>query len=381
MGSVRLAMRKTTAYAPAKVQTIFLVLAAVILIVGLACSEETGLVRSPLYDQQARAAKTMLDCMLALREARTERGMVLDPELDPNLTGLIGAEFTPLTTTLGVLEAKRTATNPAFAALMVKLFASAGLKRGDVVAIGASGSFPSLILATLAACRVLELQPVLIYSVGASMYGANLPDFTFADMLHVLNQRGLLPYTIAAVSLGGEGDAAGGVMGGDAEVFEGAAARSGARVLMENTLAQSIRRRLEVFSEAALAEGRSVSCFVNIGGATANYGNTAASLSFPNGLTTRPPVMSAHPERGLIFEYSAMGMPVVNLIDVRGLALKNGLPIDPIPFPPIGEGGVYHVRGRSRATAAVALAGGAALLVIGVWLARRSSGNDPVLSQ
>jgi len=68
-----------------------------------------------------------------------------------------------------------------------------------------------------------------------------------------------------------------------------------------------------------------------------NYRNTAAAISFPNGLTTRPPVMSAHPERGLIFEYSAMGVPVVNLIDVRGLALKSGLPIDPIPFPPVGE--------------------------------------------
>lgn len=136
-----------------------------------------------------------------------------------------------------------------------------------------------------------------------------------------------------------------------------------------------------MFSEAARAEGRSVACSVNIGGATVNYRNTAAAISFPNGLTTRPPVMSAHPERGLIFEYSAMGVPVVNLIDVRGLALKSGLPLDPIPFPPVGEGGVYHVRGRSRATAAVALAGGAALLVIGVWLTKRSSGNDSVLSQ
>ena len=74
------------------------------------------------------------------------------------------------------------------------------------------------------------------------MYGANIPEFTFADMLILLNRRGLLPYELAAVSLGGEGDAgAGGILGDDTECFEQAAFRSGARLLTLDTVADSIR--------------------------------------------------------------------------------------------------------------------------------------------
>ncbi len=312
--------------------------------------------KTAFYDRQIRAADIMRDCTLAIAQERTARGIHMVPELDPNGTGLIGAEFTDITTTVGVLEAKRTSTNPAFAALMVRYFLEAGLEPGDVVAVGASGSFPALILATLAACRVLDLQPAVIYSIGASMYGANIADFTFADMLALLNQRDLLPYKLAAVSLGGEGDAGGtGILGQGAECFEQAATRSGAPVLKEDTIADSIRRRMEVFAKTAESFGRPVACFVNVGGATANYGNTAASLDFPNGLVMHPTVMSAHPERGLIFEYAAMGVPVMNLLDVRGLAVRNGLPVDPIPLPPPGEGGVYFTTAHSRPAAAAAL--------------------------
>jgi len=90
---------------------------------------------------------------------------------------------------LGNLEAKRTSTNPAFAALLVKYFKEANLKKGDVIAIGASGSFPTLIVAVLSAARVLELEPLIIYSVGSSEYGANLPEFTFVEMLDSLNKK------------------------------------------------------------------------------------------------------------------------------------------------------------------------------------------------
>ncbi len=86
---------------------------------------------------------------------------------------------------------------------------------------------------------------------------------------------------------------------------------------------------MQVFEEAAALCGGSVSCFVNIGGASANYGTTAASLDFPNGLVMVPKVMSFDPARGLMFEYAAMGLPVVNLIDIRGIAMRNGIPVDP----------------------------------------------------
>ena len=107
------------------------------------------------------------------------------------------------------------------------------------------------------------------------------------------------------------------------------------------------------------------------GGATANYGNTAASLDFPNGLVMQPTVMSAHPERGLIFEYAAMGVPVINLLDARGLAIRNGLPVDPIPLPRPGEGGVYFTQAHSRPAAAAALLASASAVLTAAGALRR----------
>jgi len=174
------------------------------------------------------------------------------------------------------------------------------------------------------------------------------------------------------VSLGGEGDAGmNGILGEGSECFEQAATRSGAPLLKADTVAESIRHRMEIFADTAQRLGRPVACFVNIGGATANYGNTAASLDFPNGLVMQPTVMSAHPERGLIFEYAAMGVPVINLLDVRGLAVRNGLPVDPIPLPPLGEGGAYFTQAHSRPASAVALLASASAVLAAAGTLRK----------
>lgn len=322
--------------------------------IGMSGGVRSGM--SEYASEQIRAAEIMADCISAVANAKTELGIPIDPELDPNRTGLIGPDFTPLTTTVGVLEAKRTATNPDFAALMVKYFREAGLRQGDVVAVGASGSFPSLIIATLAAAKALDLEPVVIYSVGASMYGATIPEFTFIEMLAAIRARGILPYSIAAVSLGGDDDAGGGgLFEISTEVSQMVVRRSGLQVIREDSIEKSITRRMQVLEEAAARCGGSVSCFVNIGGASANYGTTAASLDFPNGLVMVPKVMSLDPARGLIFEYAAMGLPVINLIDIRGIAIRNGIPVDPIPLPNPGDGRIYSAYGYSKPAAVIGL--------------------------
>lgn len=322
-------------------------------------------------EEQIAAAEIMAECIAAVRDARAELGIAIDPDLDPNGTGLIGHDLTPLTTTVGVLEAKRTATSPDFAALMVKYFNEAGLREGDVVAVGASGSFPSLIIATLAASRAMNLEPVLIYSIGASMYGATIPEFTFIEMLDAIRANGILPYYIAAVSLGGDDDAGGGGLFEESrDISEEIAERSGAYVIREDSIEKSVARRMQVFEEAAAEHGRPIACFVNVGGASANYGATSASLDFPNGLVMVPKVMSVDPQRGLMFEYAAMGLPVINLIDIRGLAIQNGIPVDPIPLPGPGEGRVYAAHSCSKPAAAIGLAG-CLFLIGGAWAKSR----------
>jgi poly-gamma-glutamate system protein len=284
----------------------------------------------------AEAAALMARALTSIKALRLAKGVPLDRTLDPNGTGIIGEEFTPLTTSLGDVEAKRTAANPAFAAVVARYFERAGLQPGDVVAIGGSGSFPAFILASLCAARALDLRPVLIYSIGASMYGANIPGFTFVDMLARLRADGLLPYEIAAVAPGGERDSGRGVLFDE----EGAtlvdeARRSGLPLVEGLTLADRIQRRLQIYEAAA--GGRPIRCFVNVGGATANYGDTPASLEVPNGLLLSLPGAPASPTRGLMFEFAARGVPVVHLLYVKGLARASGLPFDPVPFPPLSD--------------------------------------------
>jgi poly-gamma-glutamate system protein len=281
---------------------------------------------------RAEAASLMARSLASIKALRLEKGLPIDRALDPNDTGIVGDEFTPLTTSLGDVAAKRTAANPAFAGVVAAYFERAGLGPGDVVAIGGSGSFPAFVLASLCAARAMDLRPVLIYSVGSSMYGANIPGFTFVDMLARLLADGLLPYSITAVAPGGEHDTGRGVLfDEEGTTLVDEARRSGLPMVEGPTLADRIRRRLEIYDTAA--GGRPIRCFVNVGGATANYGDTAASLDVPNGLLLRLPSPPSSPARGLIFEFAARGVPVVHLLYVKGLARENGLPFDPVPFP------------------------------------------------
>jgi poly-gamma-glutamate system protein len=315
--------------------------------------------KHPHYEQQVLAAQIMEQSLEVLREARFEKGLPIDRELDPNVTGLIGDEFTVITTSIGNLEAKRTSTNPSFAALLVRLFREAGLEPGASVAIGASGSFPGLILATLAACEAMEVEPLLFYSVGASMYGANIPEFTFIEMLHALHESGMLPYEILAVSLGSDNDRGDGMFLPESQgiMMEIAVSTQAPLIFAENN-AQSIKERLALYLQ--YNNRRLPDLFVNIGGASPNMGNTNASLQFPSGLVTKSPVRTEDPERGLIYEYVELGVPVIHLLNIRDLALKSGIAVDPIPFPPIGSEDVYYVTKHNKW-----LIWGSVLMVIG----------------
>ncbi len=313
---------------------------------------------TPYRDAQLRAAERMRDCEAALLRVVREEGIEMQPE-DINQTGLIGPEFTFLTTTLGHLEAKRSALNPNFAALLVRYFEGAGLRPGDAVAIGTSGSFPGLMLATLCAATELQLDARVIASFGASMYGGTRPELNIAKMTRILREQGLVDCTILATSAGGDDDH------GESVLFENAqaliadlAAREGVEFISLPTLEQSIERRLELF-------GTDVRCFVNVGGAAANSGTSAYTLAFPNGLVKNPPTIPTTKNRGLMYEYAARGVPVINMLNVMGMCMDNGLPYDPSPLPAPGEGGVYAEAAYAKAFLWLGIALAAGCLALG----------------
>ena len=90
-----------------------------------------------LTPDELEAARLMQEAEREIYRCQQKVGLAPEKNpFDPMKTGLIGLESSPLTTTLGQLEAKRTTTNPALAALLVRLLRQAGVKKGS-----ASGSW------------------------------------------------------------------------------------------------------------------------------------------------------------------------------------------------------------------------------------------------
>lgn len=173
------------------------------LLVSLLILEQTKtLARKDNWPVMLNASRRMEVAMEAVREEKLNRCYKISPIDDPNQTGMIGEPYTEITTTLGNLEAKRSTANPNTAAMVVDMLTQCGAEKGDTVAVNLSSSFPCLNLAVLCALDAMELKGIVINSVGASTYGANLPDFTYLDMEHFLVERQYLSNHSTFFSLG-----------------------------------------------------------------------------------------------------------------------------------------------------------------------------------
>jgi len=296
-------------------------------------------------DAMIRAGRIMQGAIQAIREARDHAGAGFDLRNDPNRTGLIGPEYSPLATTVGDLEAKRSTANPNFAGLIACLLYQAGVKPGDTIAIGSSGSFPALLVASLAAAKALDVQPVTILSLGASSFGASDPEFNLLDIYDVLHRAGICSAPPAAASIGGEKDVG---LDLDSSVRDQLAKRiraAGVPLVHEPDLARNVSERLHIYER--LATGR-IAAFINSGGSYANIGTSRLALKVRPGLNANLSVPGAS-ERGVLFEMSARGVPVIHLLFIKGLVAENGLPWDPVPLPgpkilPLASAG--HTAGR-----------------------------------
>ncbi len=335
-------------------------------------------------DEMGDAAARMDWALAVVRRHRETAGPPLDPALDPNRTGLVGPEYEELFTTLGDLEAKRTTTSPDVAALLVHLLDRAGVDEGDTVAIGASGSFPALLVATLVATEAIGARPVAILSLGASSYGATDPAFDLLHLHRLLVDRGVVHAPPAAASVGGALD-----VGEDFEpaVRERTAARireSGVPLVDEPDLARNVARRMEVWfggaTEPGPAGGRSPAAFVNIGGADANIGVSPMVLKLRPGLVEDVP-LPPPAQRGALHAMAARGVPVIHLLNVRDLSLRHGLPWDPIPLPEPGTARL--TRGEAERSppllviAGIWLASMVILVAVGVMIPSRTRDPDP----
>ncbi len=248
-----------------------------------------------------------------------------DNAADPWKTGLIGVEWSPTTTTLGELSAKRTACDPLWAVQIGRWFDEAGLKPGDRVAILASSSFPGLVLSSIAAAEARSLESLLVVSLGASTWGANSPDHPWPVIERELRQGGFVRAKAAFYTLGGDGEAGGSLSPEGRALLEAAARSSGVPLRVPDGLQEAIatkREALQAFGPKML---------VSIGGSHANLGDDKTVLDLPPGLVVPAPGMRAGD--GVLGHWLGSGRPALHLLAIEKLALKEKIPVDSPPRP------------------------------------------------
>ena len=319
-------------------KTVLSVLALLALMTFLAVEYGKVDVKLKWYEQKIEASEIAKNATDFLKEFRLQKGVFIDAINDPNETALIGQDITPITTDRGYIEAKLTATNPNFAAVVVEMLKDAGLEKNDKVAVAFTGSLPGLNIAVHAALQTLKLKPIIITSVGASNWGANDPYYTWLDMEKVLHDAGIFKNTSVAASIGGGLDRGRGLSPEGRELIEDAIKRNKVDFINEEFLENSIIKRMDIYNQHR--KKSKIKAYINVGGGIASMGSTENSQFVPSGLSMSLPMMN-YPMRGVLIQMAEEGIPVIHLLNIRQLAKKYGLPISPTPLPRPGEGEVF----------------------------------------
>jgi poly-gamma-glutamate system protein len=302
-------------------------------LIGLACFglalyavSERSLrpVHDKAYTKKLDAVRLMQRAEAAILAAKRRRGVSIDRRNDPDLSGVIGPQFSLITTDRGSQVSKSLAAHPNFAASVTQMMLQAGVDRDDLVAVGVTGSLPGLNLAVLSACRILGAEPVVITSVGSSMFGASDPEMTWPDMEKVLADGGILPYRSVAASLGGGGDMGRGLSPAGRQLILDAIERNGVRLLEAPGVLEAVKQRVALYDAAAAALGKRIGLYVNVGGGVASLGGAQNARLIPPGLTRRLAARN-YPNRGVINVFAERGVPVLNLLEVEKLARESGL--------------------------------------------------------
>lgn len=325
----------------------------------------TRTVPTPYYQTQLEAAALLERCAAAVKGYKQQLGIPLSPH-DTHETGLIGEEYTGITTTIGALEAKRTTTWPEMGALCVRMLYEAGVRPGDRIGAGFSGSFPGLNLAVVAACEAMDVELVCISSVGASTYGANNPALTFPEMLHLLAQDGIIHTRSAAVTMGGDFDIG---MEMDPELSDPVRVRlraAGLNLVEIKDFTENL-----VWREGVYETDGAVDCFVAVGGNLTSLGRGEEGVSLGQGVLKSRSKVRLDEDSGLVQRYMAKGVPVVNLLNIKQIMAEYGMPFDPVVWPERGTCAAYNTVQYNRVWILIGLGGSGALLGLCLWLRRR----------
>ncbi|MCW8927051.1 MAG: poly-gamma-glutamate system protein, partial [Xanthomonadales bacterium] len=232
-------------------------------------------------------------------------------------------EWSSITTTLGDLEAKRTACNPAWAIQFQRWFQALGLEAGDPVVIYSSASFPGLLLNAVAAAEAARLDIFLIVSLGASTWGANHPGAPWPVLESELLRAGFIHKQADFYTLGAGAEMGHGLTPQDQALLRQAANQAGVGILN----APDLKAMVGLKTELLIAHQPRL--FISIGGSQANLGDEEEVLRLSRG-----PVPASEADRagnGVIAQAMRDGIPVIHMLNIRSIANTVGIPYDRAP--------------------------------------------------
>lgn len=297
---------------------------------------------SELYMQQMlEASRLSNEAMKVIRAERERRRISVDPIADPTGSGLIGVAMSDITSNTGNLLAKQTTINPNWAAVVIQLLQEAGVREGDTVAVGLSGSFPGLNVSVYAAMTTMRLEPLVISSASASQWGANHPKFLWLDMERVLQEKKLIPFRSIAASFGGAEDRATGLSEPGLDLLRRAIKRNRLPLIEPENYAESVVERMAIYND--LAGDKPIRAYLNVGGGTSSVGTHRAKFAFQPGINRRTPPRAALID-SVMARFLDEGIPVIHFLQLNRMAQRFGLPVSPQVQPPVGTGQVFLQR-------------------------------------
>ena len=253
---------------------------------------------------------------------REREGLGLDLTADPYRTGMIGVEWSEMSTTLGLLAAKRTACDARWSVVVGRWFDELGLSEGDEVCVFSSSSFPGMILNVLAAAEARQLRVTVVLSLGSSTWGANVPGAGWLDMASSLRRAGIIQTGVDFCTPGGDDEIGGELPRETLKMMRNTAARHGVPFVELKSLAQVIDWKMD------LVRQKKPQVVVSIGGSEANLGDDPSVLKLRPGLHRTP---SEFQGTGVIGRCLAQNVPVIHLLEIRRLCAANGIPFDGAP--------------------------------------------------
>jgi len=324
---------------PKAVSQVALVLIAGLSLVGLAVVELVPMTEQrPYYQEKLAASELAARAMEQIYYARLEQGPEIDASVDPAQSGLIGVPMSPVTSVSGDLVSKQTSINPNFAAILVEMLRRSGVKAGDAVAVGCSGSFPALNICVYAALETLNVKPLAISSAAGSQWGANVPGLLWIDMERILAEKNIFTIRSLAVSPGGFEDRGLGLSDQGLQMIQEAIDRNGLPRIGTDDFQQNIEQRMQIYYRNA---GRhAIRAYINVGGGTVSVGRSIGKHMFHPGLNQRAP---KHLYRldGVMPRFMKESVPVIHLVQIPTLAEQHGLPLTPNSVPEVGEAPIF----------------------------------------